>query len=448
MPTDDGPKLTSPLIGPTTTWSSFVLDQYQSRQPPQPLGTVIFSEYEEKARQKMKKYPEAFMYGRGNAGSGGTYDANLEAFKRYTLVPKVLAPVNLRSVEATLLGKRYPTPLVLGPIGTQCIFAEEGELAPARAGRATSIPFALSTVASRSMEDVAEANGPNGERWFQLYWPRSDDITLSLLSRAKALGYTTLVVTLDNNAVGWRTHDLNATFAPQLHGVGVEVGRSDPVFMSTLDLPADPHNQPAYPYDYRMHDVLLANADLNQMRETRIGLGWVQEVCSGKYRSWEDLKWLQSHWDGPIVLKGILRTSDAETALSLGISGIVVSNHGGRQIDGCIPTMDALASIVARPQIRRAQSEGKFTVFLDSGIRTGTDILKAIALGAQGIFLGRVYLWASAVGGQAGIEQVIRQLMAEVDITLGLLGYNSLDELRLHGDEVLTRIEQAGKAKL
>ncbi|KAF8196867.1 oxidoreductase [Mycena galopus ATCC 62051] len=420
----------------THVWSSFIQSTFLTRQPPQPLGTLLPAEIEAKAKEKLKDYPACFTYGRGNAGSGGTYDANLLAFKRYSLVPRALfihQPPNLdsmqRDLSTRLLGRTYATPLVLGPIGTQSLFSEEAELGPAGAGKETGVPFVLSTVGSRSMEDVAEANR-TGERWFQLYWPRTEAITLSLLQRAKKLNYTALVLTVDNVSVGWRAHDISGTFSPHALGVGAEVGRGDPTFMNMLGFPPNTHNQPPFPFDHTGLRKKLVDGEDKAVREATIGMAWAQEVCSGLYRSWEDLKWLRKQWDGPLIIKGVLRVEDAERALENGVDGIVVSNHGGRQIDGEIATMDALAEIMSSALVRTAQADGKFTVFLDSGVRTGTDVLKAVALGANAVFLGRAYLWAACVGGKNGVKQLIHQTMAEIDVTLGLLGYTSLDELR------------------
>ncbi|KAJ7355642.1 oxidoreductase [Mycena albidolilacea] len=371
-------------------WSSFIQSTYLTRQPPQPLGTILADEIETKAKEKLKDHP-------------------------------VL----------------YPMPLVLGPIGTQSLFAEEGELGPAMAGKETGVPFIISTVASRSMEDVAEANG-SAERW-----PRTEALTLSLLQRAKDLKYMyrisgdhrqlrrRLACTRhqrDHTGSGLKRHV--SAFSPHLSGIGCEVGRGDPTFMNKLGLPPDTHNQPPFPFDYLGLRKKLVDEDEKAVQEAAIGMAWAQEVCSGRYRSWEDLAWLRKQWEGPLILKGVLRAEDAERAVENGVDGIVVSNHGGRQIDGEIATMDALRDIVASSVVRAAQADGAFTVFLDSGVRTGTDVLKAVALGADAVFLGRAYLWASCVGGKDGVKQFIHQTMAEIDVTLGLLGYTSLDELR------------------
>ncbi|KAJ7791242.1 FMN-dependent dehydrogenase [Mycena olivaceomarginata] len=357
-------------------------------------------------------YPiPCFIYGRGNAGSSGTYDGNLLVFKPYFLTPRTLMPhsSNIDSVQRNLstclLGRSYPTLLVLGPIGTQSLFAEEGELGPATAGKETGVPFVISTVASRSMEDVAEA------------------LTLSLLQQAKDLKYTALVVTINNFTVGWCSRDISRTFSPHLSGIGCKVGRGDPTFMKKLGLPPDMHNQPPFPFDYLGLRKKLVDEDEKAVQEAAISMAWAQEILGGA-------GWLQKQWEGPLILKGVLHTEDAECAIENGIDGIIVSNHGGRQIDGEIATMDTLSDIVASSVVCAAQADGVFTVFLDSGVRTGTDVLKAIALGADAVFLGRAYLWASCVGGKDGVKQLIHQTMAEIDVTLGLLGYMSLDELR------------------
>ncbi|KAF9032702.1 oxidoreductase, partial [Hymenopellis radicata] len=424
---------------PKIQWKDFVPSLYKTRKPPQPLGTVLISDLERKAKEKLKDHPDCFEYARGNAGSESTFDANIKAFQRYRIIPRMMVDTTHRNLEATILGVRYPTPLVIGPIGTQALFTEEGELAPARAGRVLGVPFVLSSVASRSIEDVAEANG-NGHRFFQLYWPKSDDITLSLLKRAKDNGYSALVVTLDNFSIGWRTHDINATFAPPLHGYGNEVGRSDPVFMAKLGLKPVTNHRPSFPYEYKKLDALLQQGDAHQAHEAKVGMGWVAEVCSGHYRSWDALRLLRDNWTGPIVLKGILKASDAEKALEYGIDGIVVSNHGGRQVDGAIPSLYALVDIMQSPKVVAAQKAGTLSVLLDSGVRTGSDIIKALALGAQGVFLGRAYLWGSIIAGQEGVEQVLRQTMADLDVTLGLIGYQSLDDVRAMGGEVVKKI--------
>ncbi|KAJ7830050.1 FMN-dependent dehydrogenase-domain-containing protein [Mycena olivaceomarginata] len=258
---------------------------------------------------------------------------------------------------------------------------------------------------------------------------RTEALTLSLLQRVKDLKYTALVVTIDNFAPYWFwTEETHLSILPHLSSIGREVERSDPMFMNKLGLPPHTHNQPPFPFDYLGLRKKLVDQDEKAVQEATIGMAWAQEVCLGQYRSWEDLAWLRKQWEGPLILKGVLRTEDAEHAIENRIDRIVVSNHGGRQIDGEIATMDALSDIVASSVVRAAQAGGAFTVFLDSGVCTGTDVLKAVALGSDA--------WAEhtsgppVLGARTVVKQLIHQTMAEIDITLGLLGYTSLDELR------------------
>ncbi|KAJ7479703.1 FMN-dependent dehydrogenase, partial [Mycena latifolia] len=273
----------------------------------------------------------------------------------------------------------------------------------------------MSTLSSRSIEDVAEANS-DGHRWYQLYWPATNDVVLSILSRAKASGFTTLVVTLDTVLLGWRPHDLETSFIPFRDGVGVQVGTSDPAFMARLGREPIINPRPKFPYDAAEIGRLYAAGDKDVLDAVYLGTQWVKECSPGKFRTWEDLRFLREHWHGPLVLKGIQSVQDAEKCLDYGVDGIIVSNHGGRQIDGAIPSLYALARIMRSPTVKAAQASGKLTVLFDSGIRTGPDIVKALALGAQAVLLGRPCLYGSIVAGEEGIEQVLRHTMADLDV--------------------------------
>lgn len=244
----------------------------------------------------------------------------------------------------------------------------------------------MSTASTRSLEDVAEANG-RGHRWYQLYWPKDHEVTISLLNRAQRNGYTTLVVTLDTITIGWRPHDLEKAYLPFFHGTGIAVGTGDPAFMRKQGLEpfaTGPSKHVEFPYDMDAMDRKIAKGDEEALKRMELGKSWIGEVNSGLYRTWDDLKILREHWKGPIVLKGIQSVEDAETAIDY-VDGIVVSNHGGRQVDGAIASLDALDKICSSEKVRAAQVSGKLTVLFDSGIRTGSDIIKAIALGAQAI---------------------------------------------------------------
>ncbi|KAJ7648552.1 FMN-dependent dehydrogenase [Mycena rosella] len=380
------------------------------------------------------------MYAGGSAGTNSTYRANLRAFEKYRIVPRMLVDATVRSLETTIFGVTHSSPVFIGPIGVQGIFTADAELAPARAGKNLGVPFIMSTASTRSIEEVAEANG-DGHRWYQLYWPASKEVLLSILSRAKASGFTALVVTLDTMLLGWRPHDLKTSYIPFGHGVGVQVGTSDPVFMKRLGREPIIGKPPTFPYDAVEMNRLYAAGDAAVHDGVFLGTEWLKECNSGLFHSWEDLRFIREHWDGPLVLKGIQSVQDAEKCLEYGVDGIIVSNHGGRQVDGAIPSLYALARIMRSPAVKAAQAAGKLTVLFDSGIRTGPDIIKALALGAQAVLLGRPWLYGGIVAGQAGIEQVLRHTMADLDGTLGLAGFTSLDEIRGKADEILVEID-------
>jgi len=416
-----------------------MLHVYYGRRGPQPLGTVVFEEIEAKAHKKLKDQgsEDAFWYAGGSAGTNSTYRANLRAFDKYGIIPRMLVNASRRSLETTIFGVVHPSPILMAPIGVQSIFHPDAEFNPARAGKALKVPFILSTAASRTIEEVAEANG-DGHRWFQLYWPRSNDISASLLKRAKENGYNALVVTLDTMTIGWRPHDLETSFVPFPHGVGVQLGFSDPTFMARYGKQLVTDHHPEFPYNPLKFDQKIAAGDAKLKEESFLATEWIKETHV--FHDWEDLKFLRDTWEGPLVVKGILNPHDAEKALTYGVDGIIVSNHGGRQVDGAIPALLALEMIMKSSIIKAAQSSGKLTIFLDSGIRTGSDIIKALALGAQAVLLGRPWLYGSIIAGQAGVEQVLRHTLADLDNTLGLAGFTKLSEVQGKGEEILAKI--------
>ncbi|RDB14649.1 putative lactate 2-monooxygenase PB1A11.03 [Hypsizygus marmoreus] len=424
-------------------WSSYMLSIYMGRQAPQPLGTVVFEEIEAKAKETLKDYPAcnigAFMYAGGSAGTNSTYRANRKALDKYAIIPRMLVNATVRSLETTIFGVKYPSPIFIAPIGVQGIFHGDAELAPARAGQKLGVPFIMSTASSRSIEEVGKANG-DGHRWYQLYWPRTNDVTLSILKRAKDSGFSTLVVTLDTMVLGWRPHDLERAYIPFGHGVGIQVGRSDPVFMARYNR-QPVYEHPDFPYDAVAQDKLYKAGDEKTKEAVFFGMEWLKECNSGLYRDWEDLKFLRENWEGPLVIKGIQSVLDAEKALEYGVDGIIVSNHGGRQVDGAIPSIYALERIMKSAKVKEAQSSGKLTVLFDSGIRTGSDIIKALALGAQAVLLGRTWLYGLIAGGQAGLEQVLQHTLADLDTTLGLIGCKNLSEVQGKGDAIVTKLD-------
>lgn len=348
---------------------------------------------EASARTRME--PGPFHYVAGGAGSGATVRANREAFDRWKLVPRMLTESTERDLATTVLGTSMPAPVLLAPVGVQSIVHPDAELATARAAAALGVPMVLSTASSSTIEEVAEASGA-GPRWFQLYWPSESDVTASILSRAKQAGSTTLVVTLDTWTLGWRPCDLDQAYLPFLQGEGVAIPFSDPAFRALLDKTPEEDKAAAI-------------------------LRWIFLV-TGTDRSWQQLPFLREHWDGPIVLKGIQHVDDARRAVAAGMDGIIVSNHGGRQVDGALAALDAL------PEIATAVGD-RIEVLFDSGVRTGADVLKALALGARAVLLGRPYVYGLAHGGEAGVRHVLRSLLADFDLTMGLSGNRSVAQL-------------------
>jgi lactate 2-monooxygenase len=270
----------------------------------------------------------------------------------------------------------------------------------ARAAAELGVPMVLSTASSHTIEEVAEASG-EAPRWFQLYWPTEDAVTVSILERARAAGHRVLVVTLDTWTLGWRPHDLDASYLPFLRGVGTAIPFSDPAFRAGLTAAPE-------------EDLMAA-----------VGR-WVP-MFTGSALRWDRLDLLREHWDGPIVLKGVQHVEDALHALDAGMDGIVVSNHGGRQVDRAIGSLDALPGIVAAV-------DGRAAVLFDSGIRSGADAAVALALGADAVLLGRPYVYGLALGGLDGVRHVLRSVLAELDLTLALCGFADLAQLRAAKD--------------
>ncbi|HWO67725.1 MAG TPA: lactate 2-monooxygenase [Umezawaea sp.] len=348
---------------------------------------------EASARERLG--PGPFWYVAGAAGAGTTAVANREAFDDWRIVPRMLTDATTRHLGTTVLGTAMPAPVLLAPVGVQSILHPDGELATARAAAELGVPMILSTASSHSLEDVAEASG-DAPRWFQLYWPNDPEVCLSILDRAKKAGFTALVVTLDTWTLAWRPHDLDRAYLPFLRAVGTAIPFSDPAFRAGLE---------KSPED----DLPMAI------------LRWAH-LFTGADKSWDQVAFLRENWDGPILLKGIQHVDDARKAVDAGVEGIVVSNHGGRQVDGAVASLEVL------PEIADAVGE-QVDVLFDSGIRTGADIVKALALGAKAVLVGRPFAYGLAHGGQVGVRHVLRSLLADFDLTLGLSGHRSPAEL-------------------
>ena len=354
---------------------------------------IPLAQLEKKAAEVLP--PQSYDYVAGGASGERTMQANLATFDRWRIVPRILRDVSQRDLSVELLGQKFPVPLLLAPIGVQGVIHSEGELATARAAASLGVPFVLSTLSSRSIEEVAQAMG-NGARWFQLYWGKDHELTASLLQRVEQSGYSAIVVTLDTAMLGWRERDLQHPYLPFLLGHGLANYFTDPVFCSRLAQPplADP--VPAI----RLWASLFSNTAL----------------------VWSDLAWLRQQTQLPIILKGILHPEDARQAADSGANAIIVSNHGGRQVDGAIAALDALPAIAATV-------DKKIPILFDSGIRYGSDAIKALALGARAVLLGRPYIWGLAVAGEQGVCDVVQNFLTDFDLTLGLAGFKSCAEL-------------------
>jgi lactate 2-monooxygenase len=363
---------------------------YVSGESPWPIAP---EEWEARAADMLE--PGPFDYIAGGAGSESTMRANLEAFERRRLRPRMLTGNTDRDISVEVLGTSSPAPFFLAPIGVLSIAHADGELAVARAAAATGVPMIVSSAASHSLEAVAEAMRA-ARRWFQLYWVNDREVALSLVRRAADAGYSALVVTLDTLTLGWRDRDLRKPYLPFVTGEGCAQFFSDPVFRSRLERP---------PEEDRVTAAVTMLATF-----PNLGL------------TWDDLAWLRGQTLLPLLVKGVLTAEDALRARECGVDGVVVSNHGGRQVDGAIAALDALIEV-------RSALGAEATVLMDGGVRRGADVLKALALGANAVLLGRPYTYGLAVGGQEGVEAVIRHLMADTDLTLALIGGTTARDL-------------------
>ena len=369
---------------------------------------------------------EAWAYVAGGAGRGATMRANENAFDRWRLVPRMLVDASERSLTVNLFGRTLPAPLLLAPIGVLELAHSDADLAVARAAARTGIPMIFSNQASVSMESCAQAMG-DSPRWFQLYWSDDDDLVESLVGRAESCGAEAIVLTLDTTMLGWRPQDLDLAYLPFLRGMGIAQYTSDPVFRSRL---GEPQPAPADAPPLGLETLRTAWAQMTRFPgswadKRRFARAAVQRFIGTYSRpslAWEHLDFLRQRTTLPIVLKGILDPDDGRRAIDAGVDGIVVSNHGGRQVDGAIGALDALPAVVEAVG-------GQIPVLMDSGIRGGADVLKAVALGATAVLLGRPYVYGLAIAGEAGVAEVIDNVIAETDLTLGLIGRSSVADL-------------------
>jgi lactate 2-monooxygenase len=382
---------------------------------------------------------EAFAYIAGGAGAERTVFANRAAFDRWQVWPRPLRDVSERDLSIDLFGRRRPTPLLLAPLGVMEMAHDDADRAVARAAASLGVPYTLSNQASVPMEEVAAA-APGGARLFQLYWSASDELNASLLRRAEASGCEAIVVTLDTHLLGWRTRDLDLAYLPFTRGLGIAQYTSDPVFQQlvrerarrTPDA-ATPSSAPvkltpkaiAAGVQIARKGSALTGAGLRESLRSPLPRAAVEtflDVFSTPALTWDDLAKAREWTRLPLVLKGIVHPDDASRALDAGVDGVWVSNQGGRQIDASVPTLAALPEIVERVK-------GRVPIVFDSGVRGGADAFIALALGATAVALGRPYAYGLGIAGEAGVREVLRNVLAELDITLGLSGHTAIADV-------------------
>lgn len=358
-----------------------------------PALPMSYTELEAKAAAALS--PSMWSYVAGGAGDERTQRANVAAFDGWGLIPRMFVGATERDLSIEMFGLRLPSPIFMAPIGVIGICAQDGhgDLASARAAAATGVPLMVSTLTADPLEDVAAEFGDT-PGFFQLYTPKDRELAASLVHRAEAAGYQAIVVTLDTWVPGWRPRDLATSNFPQLRGHCLANYFSDPVFRAGLAQPPEENLQAAV-------------------------LSWVQTF--GNPLTWDDLGWLRSLTDLPLIVKGICHPDDARRAKDGGVDGIYCSTHGGRQANGGLPALACLPDVVAA-------ADG-LPVLFDSGIRTGADIIKALALGATAVGIGRPYAYGLALGGADGIVHVLRSLLAEADLIMAVDGYRSRVDL-------------------
>jgi isopentenyl diphosphate isomerase/L-lactate dehydrogenase-like FMN-dependent dehydrogenase len=367
---------------------------------------VNVEDFRDAARRRLPRI--AFDAIDGGAGEEATLRRNRSAFEQVLLRPRVMADVSRRDISTTALGQPISMPLIVGPAGFARMGHAEGELAAARAANDAGTIFGLSTVSSYELEDVAHA--ADGPKWFQLYPPGDRQECERLLHRAHEAGYQALAVTVDTAVEGLRERD-------RRHGLAVPVRMTPRLVLQAA-------TRPRWALDYLRggagRGAQGIDAAFLRERGPRPGprsLGAMGRAIAATARSIteEEIRFIRSAWDRPLLVKGVMRAEECRRLLDLGVDGIVVSNHGGRQLDG------VLAAIEALPEVVQAVG-GEAEVFVDGGFRRGTDLVKALALGARACLIGRPFLFGLAVAGQAGVRQVLEILRAEIDQTMALLG--------------------------
>ena len=398
-----------------------------------PSVPTDFAELERRAERACS--PVGWAYVAGGAGEGRTMKNNREAFDRRRIVPRMAHGVTERDLSVDLLGRRLPSPVLLAPVGAGQVIHPDCDLLVARAAAASGTPYVFTNQGGTPMEDLAAAMG-DSPRWVQLYWSTDEDLVDSLIQRAEAIDAGALVVTLDTTVLGWRPRDLNLGSLPFARGLGIGQYTSDARFRELVAerVRAGGAQEKAEVTLQAIKSLISITRSypgrfLDNLRSPmpRAAVETFLDIYSNPGLSWDHLATLRERTRLPVVLKGILHPDDARKAFDLGVDAIVVSNHGGRQVDGAIASLDALVNI-------REAIGPEPTVLLDSGIRTGSDVVKAMALGANAVLLGRPYFYGLALAGQQGVEEVVANVVAELDLTMALTGVRSVAEI---GPEVL-----------
>jgi lactate 2-monooxygenase len=378
-----------------------------------------FQKLKNKAKENISL--EAWSYIIAGAGMEDTMRRNRTDFNRWRILPKMLRDVSQRDISIELLGKKYATPLLTCPIGVLEMVHKEADLAVAKATSKLGIPMIFSNQASVPMEECAQVM-ENGSRWFQLYWSKNNDLIVSLVNRAEAAGCEAIVVTLDTTILGWRTRDLDVAYLPFLKGKGIAQYTSDPVFQKMMNTP-NPNEEPLKPkINFNTIDHLLQVRSKGKVSKMLKAIRTFINTYSRPSLTWEDLAFLRKHTSLPILLKGIQHPDDAQRAINFGMNGIIVSNHGGRQVDGGVSTIEML------PHIAQVVNQ-RIPILIDSGIRSGADVFKCLALGATAVCIGRPYVYGLAVAGQFGVEEVLKNFVADFELNMGLAGCRSIGEI-------------------
>ncbi|KAH7043837.1 FMN-dependent dehydrogenase [Macrophomina phaseolina] len=390
-------------IRATPQWALYQRENFwKSNEGEVPVFDTDPGRLEELAKEKLTQ--GGWYYASSNAGQSYTHTANRQAFYRHRIIPRMLVDTNRRDTKAEIFGHKVSAPIGFAPIGINKIYNPAGELPVAKVAKELNLPYCLSTAGSQPIEAVGEANG-EGARFFQLYMPHDDELTVSLLTRAYKSGFSACILTVDTWQLGWRHDDVATSNYAFYHGIGADLGLSDPVFQKRLaEDGIDPKTQP-----------------------NEAGAKWIDNVWHGRAHSWEKIPWLINTWKEisggkPFCIKGIQDVNDAKKAVELGVDGIVVSNHAGRQVDGACASLDALERIV--------EAVGDQTcIMFDSGVRGASDVFKALALGAKFVFIGRLWVWGLSIMGEHGVRHVMKSLLADFDILLNVSGFQSIEQI-------------------